>query len=80
MREVGVTDRANKTLRIKKGLDPEHRGEGCYQYRWILFTRQAMKGPGRDGSEGTRSECKKDSPGPVMVSDTLCPAVHMLGT
>ena len=23
---------------------------------------------------------KKDGPGPVMVSDTLCPAVHILGT
>ena len=23
---------------------------------------------------------KKDSQGPVMVSDTLCPAVHILGT
>ena len=22
----------------------------------------------------------KDGPGPVMVSDTLCPAVHILGT
>ena len=25
-------------------------------------------------------EKKKDGPGPVMVSDTLCPAVHILGT
>ncbi len=23
---------------------------------------------------------KKDEPGPVMVSDTLCPAVHILNT
>ena len=23
---------------------------------------------------------KKDGPGPLMVSDTLCPAVHILGT
>ncbi len=23
---------------------------------------------------------KKDGPGPVMVSDTLCPAVDILGT
>ena len=23
---------------------------------------------------------EKDGPGPVMVSDTLCPAVHILGT
>ena len=22
----------------------------------------------------------KDGPGPVMVSDTLCPAIHILGT
>ena len=25
-------------------------------------------------------ERKKDGPGPLMVSDTLCPAVHILGT
>ena len=25
-------------------------------------------------------DVKKDGPGPVMVSDTLCPAVHILGT
>ena len=25
-------------------------------------------------------EISKDGPGPVMVSDTLCPAVHILGT
>ena len=25
-------------------------------------------------------EEEKDGPGPVMVSDTLCPAVHILGT
>ena len=27
-----------------------------------------------------RTGKKKDGPGPVMVSDTLCPAVHILGT
>ena len=27
-----------------------------------------------------RTEEKKDGPGPVMVSDTLCPSVHILGT
>ena len=27
-----------------------------------------------------RKERKKDGLGPVMVSDTLCPAVHILGT
>ena len=26
------------------------------------------------------TEEKKDGPGPVMVSDTLCPAIHILGT
>ena len=29
--------------------------------------------------EGMRGK-EKDGPGPVMVSDTLCPAVHILGT
>ena len=29
---------------------------------------------------GERNREKKDGPGPVMVSDTLCPAVHILGT
>ena len=28
----------------------------------------------------THREAEKDGPGPVMVSDTLCPAVHILGT
>ena len=23
---------------------------------------------------------RKDGPGPIMVSDTLCPAVHIMGT
>ena len=27
-----------------------------------------------------KEEKRKDGPGPVMVSDTLCPAVHILGT
>ena len=30
--------------------------------------------------EVEEKEVKKDGPGPVMVSDTLCPAVHILGT
>ena len=38
---------------------------------------------GTTGSEGAERVCLeelKDGPGPVMVSDTLCPAVHILGT
>ena len=31
-------------------------------------------------SVGHRDKRIKDGPGPVMVSDTLCPAVHILGT
>ena len=27
-----------------------------------------------------RDVLQKDGPGPVMVSDSLCPAVHILGT
>ena len=34
----------------------------------------ARRGRKKEGKEG------KDGPGPVMVSDTLCPAVHILGT
>ena len=30
--------------------------------------------------DGDEVEKGKDGPGPVMVSDTLCPAVHILGT
>ena len=30
--------------------------------------------------ERERKRERKDGPGPVMVSDTLCPAVHILGT
>ena len=30
--------------------------------------------------EEEAKEKKKDGPGPVMVSDTLCPAVHILGS
>ena len=30
--------------------------------------------------EAEKDEEKKDGPGPVMVSDTLCPAVHILGS
>ena len=33
----------------------------------------------KEGRGGRRDE-EKDGPGPVMVSDTLCPAVHILGT
>ena len=33
----------------------------------------------RGGNRGTDGE-EKDGPGPVMVSDTFCPAVHILGT
>ena len=29
---------------------------------------------------GRTGEREKDGPGPVMISDTLCPAVHILGT
>ena len=29
--------------------------------------------------ESERKKERKDGPGPVMVSDTLCPAVHILG-
>ena len=30
--------------------------------------------------DNKRDGCEKDGPGPVMVSDNLCPAVHILGT
>ena len=32
------------------------------------------------GKETMAKEEKKDGSGPVMVSDTLCPAVDILGT
>ena len=38
--------------------------------------RKRGKGKGKIGKE----EQGKDGPGPVMVSDTLCPALHILGT
>ena len=34
----------------------------------------------RENGERGMGKGKKDGPGPVMVSDTLCPAVHILGT
>ena len=34
----------------------------------------------REGGRKQGREGRKDDPGPVMVSDTLCPAVHILGT
>ncbi len=36
----------------------------------------------RDGKYRSKIDTKgkKDSPGPATVSDTLCPAVHILGT
>ena len=34
----------------------------------------------KKGEEEPMSERKKDGPGPVMVSSTLCPAVHILGS
>ena len=37
------------------------------------------KGEKREKRE-KRGKQGKDGPGPVMVSDTLCPAVHILGT
>ena len=33
-----------------------------------------------EGDGRRRRWNKKDGPGPVMVSETLCPAVHILGT
>ena len=36
-------------------------------------------GTRRKEGRGRRDEEKKVGPGPVMVSDTLCPAVHILG-
>ena len=38
-----------------------------------------LKAAERPGGED-RGKKRKDGPGPVMVSDTLCPAVHILGT
>ena len=32
------------------------------------------------GLAGSIFDLTKDGPGPVMVSDTLCPAAHILGT
>ena len=32
------------------------------------------------GKKETAGKKEKDGPGPVVVSDTLCPAVHILGT
>ena len=37
------------------------------------------RGGGLEG-QGKEGKRRKDDPGPVMVSDTLCPAVHILGT
>ena len=40
------------------------------------------KGGEKRGKEKIKKEKRrnKDGPGPVMVSDTLCPSVHILGT
>ena len=35
---------------------------------------------GIEKKRGLGREKGKDGPGPVIVSDTLCPAVHILGT
>ena len=34
----------------------------------------------RISDSGLKTKKKKDGPGPVMVSDTLCPAVRIIGT
>ena len=40
-----------------------------------------MVGEGKvENKEWDEERDKKDGPGPVMVSDTLCPAIHILGT
>ena len=43
-----------------------------------LFYRGGRKAEEGSDEGGIRKE--KDGPGPVMVSDTICPAVHILGT
>ena len=43
-------------------------------------TRGKERRGGRSNEEEEGSRRKTDGPGPVMVSDTLCPAVHILGT
>ena len=39
----------------------------------------ARKANRREGEERRRGR-RKDGPGPVMFSNTVCPAVHILGT
>ena len=39
-----------------------------------------MNGERKREGKGEGKWKEKDGPGPVMVSDTLCPAVHILGT
>ena len=45
-----------------------------------MFVRVLEGGGGEMGKKVRLREKEKDGPGPVMVSDTLCPAVHILGT
>ena len=67
-----------------------NRGGGVGRGQGLEEEEEGVKEDGGDGEkkevgkegwlrEGGRRGIK-DGPGPVMVSDTLCPAVHILGT
>ena len=42
--------------------------------------KKGKRGEKRKKRGKNEKEGKKDGPGPVIVSDTLCPAVHIFGT
>ena len=49
------------------------------KWQWELNSRIDVMALLVQGMVSDEKE-KKDGPGPVMVSETLCPAVHILGT
>ena len=58
-------------------------GEMGKREKWgkMEIGKREMGGRGRMGKRGRGNRGrKKNGPRPIMVSDTLCPALHILGT
>ena len=72
-REVMAGERRWRTRRDKKREEIQDEMEGD-------LMRDVEREGKEIGGEVVEDDERKDGPGPVMVSSTLCPAVHILGS